>query len=54
MTQFSPQNFERMDEEEDRVFYQQARKVVHIDDGPSLPWAGCSGNWCRPAPWCWT
>ena len=33
MTQFSPQNFERMDEEEDRVFYQQARKVVHIDDG---------------------
>ena len=33
MTQFSPQNFERVDEENDPVFYQQARKVVHIDDG---------------------
>jgi SAM-dependent methyltransferase len=33
MTQFSPQYFERMDEEDDRAFYQQARKVVHIDDG---------------------
>ena len=33
MTQFSPQHFERMDEEDDRVFYLQARKVVHIDDG---------------------
>ena len=33
MTQFSAQNFERMDEEDDRVFYLQARKVVHIDEG---------------------
>ena len=33
MTQFSPQHFERMDEEDDRVFYIQPRKVVHIDDG---------------------
>ena len=33
MTQYSPQQFERMDEEEDRLFYLQARKVVHIDDG---------------------
>ena len=32
MTQFSPQHFERVDEEDDRVFYQQPRKVVHIDD----------------------
>ena len=32
MTQFSPQHFDRVDEEDDRVFYQQARKVVHIDD----------------------
>ena len=32
MTQFSPQHFERMDEEDDRVFYIQPRKVVHIDD----------------------
>ena len=33
MTEFSPQHFERMDEEDDRLFYLQARKVVHIDDG---------------------
>ena len=33
MTQFPPQHFERMDEDDDRAFYQQARKVVHIDDG---------------------
>ena len=33
MTQFTPQHFERMDEDDDRVFYLQARKVVHIDDG---------------------
>ena len=33
MTQFSPQYFERVDEEDDRVFYNQPRKVVHIDDG---------------------
>jgi len=33
MTQFSPQHFERVDEEDDRVFYLQPRKVVHIDDG---------------------
>ena len=33
MTQFTPQHFERMDEEDDHIFYQQARKVVHIDDG---------------------
>ena len=33
MTEFSPQNFERVDEEDDRLFYLQARKVVHIDDG---------------------
>ena len=32
MTQFSPQHFQRMDEEDDRLFYLQARKVVHIDD----------------------
>lgn len=32
MTQFSPQFFERMDEDDDRVFYQHPRKVVHIDD----------------------
>ena len=32
MTQFSPQQFERMDEEDDRLFYLQPRKVVHIDD----------------------
>ncbi len=29
---FSPQFFERMDEADDRIFYQQPRKVVHIDD----------------------
>ena len=33
MTQFSPQHFQRMDEDDDGVFYTQARKVVHIDDG---------------------
>ena len=33
MTEFSPQNFERMDEEDDRLFYLQPRRVVHIDDG---------------------
>ena len=33
MTQFSPQHFERMDEDDDRVFYLQPRRVVHIDDG---------------------
>ncbi len=33
MTEFSPQHFQRMDEEDDTFFYQQARKVVHIDDG---------------------
>ena len=33
MTEFSPQYFQRMDEEDDSLFYQQARKVVHIDDG---------------------
>ena len=33
MTQFTPQYFERVDEENDRVFYLQPRKVVHIDDG---------------------
>ena len=33
MTQFTPQYFERMDEEDDRLFYLQPRKVVHIDDG---------------------
>ena len=32
MTQFTPQFFERMDEDDDRVFYQYPRKVVHIDD----------------------
>ena len=33
MTEFSPQFFQRMDEEDDRLFYLQPRKVVHIDDG---------------------
>ncbi len=33
MTEFSPQLFQRMDEEDDRLFYLQPRKVVHIDDG---------------------
>ncbi len=33
MTEFSPQHFQRMDEEDDTLFYLQARKVVHIDDG---------------------
>ncbi len=33
MTEFTPQNFERMDEGDDRQFYLQARKVVHIDAG---------------------
>ena len=33
MTEFSPEHFQRMDEEEDRLFYLQPRKVVHIDDG---------------------
>ena len=33
MTQFAPQHFQRMDEADDREFYQQPRKVVHIDDG---------------------
>ena len=33
MTQLTPQFFERMDEDDDRVFYQYPRKVVHIDDG---------------------
>ena len=43
MTQFSHQHFERMDEDNDRVFYTQPRKVVHIDDsaigarGPTFP-----------------
>ena len=32
MTQFSHQHFERVDEDDDRVFYIQPRKVVHIDD----------------------
>lgn len=33
MTEFSAQYFQRMDEEDDSLFYHQARKVVHIDDG---------------------
>ena len=33
MTEFSPQYFEREDNGDDRLFYQQPRKVVHIDDG---------------------
>ena len=33
MVEFTPEFFQRMDEEDDRVFYQQPRKVVHIDDG---------------------
>ena len=33
MTEFSAQYFQRMDEGDDSLFYQQARKVVHIDDG---------------------
>ena len=33
MTEFSAQHFERMDEEDDRLFYLQPRRVVHIDDG---------------------
>ncbi len=33
MTQFSPEYFQREDEDDDRVFYLQPRKVVHIDDG---------------------
>ena len=33
MTQSSPEYFQREDEDDDRVFYIQARKVVHIDDG---------------------
>ena len=33
MTEFSAQYFQRMDEDDDSLFYQQARKVVHIDDG---------------------
>ena len=33
MTEFSAQYFQRMDEEDDSLFYLQARKVVHIDDG---------------------
>lgn len=33
MTEFTSQYFQRMDEEDDTLFYQQARKVVHIDDG---------------------
>ncbi len=32
MTELSPQSFERVDEEDDRIFYLQPRKVVHIDD----------------------
>ena len=33
MTEFSPQYFEREDNADDRLFYLQPRKVVHIDDG---------------------
>ena len=33
MIEFSAQYFQRMDEDDDSLFYQQARKVVHIDDG---------------------
>ena len=32
MTEYSPQHFERVDEDEDRLFYLQPRRVVHIDD----------------------
>lgn len=33
MAEFSPENFQREDEEDDRNFYVSPRKVVHIDDG---------------------
>jgi SAM-dependent methyltransferase len=33
VTEFSPQYFEREDNADDRLFYLQPRKVVHIDDG---------------------
>ena len=33
LTQFSPEYFQREDDDDDRVFYLQPRKVVHIDDG---------------------
>ena len=33
MTEFSAQHFQRMDEEDDSLFYLQPRRVVHIDDG---------------------
>lgn len=31
--EFPPHYFQRVDEDDDRVFYTDARKVVHIDDG---------------------
>ncbi len=33
MAEFSPEQFQREDEEDDRNFYVYPRKVVHIDDG---------------------
>ena len=33
LTLFSPEYFQREDEDDDPVFYVQPRKVVHIDDG---------------------
>ena len=33
MTSFSPDYFQRDDEDDDRFFYLQPRKVVHIDEG---------------------
>ena len=33
MAEFTPEQFQREDEEDDRNFYVYPRKVVHIDDG---------------------
>ena len=48
MTQFTPQYFERVDEEDDRVFYLQPRKVVHIDDGAIAAVGRLFQGWCLP------
>ena len=41
---FPPEFFERVDESNDAEFYTMPRLVVHIDDGPSSPWAASSGS----------
>jgi SAM-dependent methyltransferase len=44
----TPQCFARADEAEDALFYQSARKVVHIDEGAIVALTGFLGEYLQP------